>query len=249
MGIVALVFIFRKKKLKRASSEFPPKWRDLLGSEVQFYKDLSLEEKKIFESRIQTFLMNKRITGIETNVSDLDRLLVACGAIIPLFWVGEYYYPKLYEVLIYPEQFRKDYALEGEDRNILGLVAGHGIMNGTMILSQKALRTGFQNAKDGKNVAIHEFVHLIDGADKSIDGLPNVLIKHQYAIPFMKIVKAEMDFINRGKSDIDPYGGTSDAEFFAVASELFFENPRKLEKQHPNLYKMLQIVFKVPENY
>ncbi|MCB0479570.1 MAG: zinc-dependent peptidase [Crocinitomicaceae bacterium] len=249
VGLIAILFIFRKKDVDRNISEFPLKWREILLKEVSFYKKLNTLDRSIFEERVQLFLKNKKITGIQTEITDEDCIFIASGAIIPLFRIGEFYYPRLNEILVYPEHFNTNYDLKGEDRDVLGLVGAHGIMNGTMILSQKALRQGFRNAKDGRNVVIHEFIHLIDGADSSMDGLPEVLLEHQYTIPFMKIVKEEIDNIHQGKSDINPYGGTSDTEFFAVVSELFFENPRKLEKDHPELFSILKKLFKVNENY
>lgn len=247
LGLVAIGFIFRKKSINRNIGKLPKKWRDILQYEVAFYNQLNEKERLDFEKRVQIFLLNNKITGIQTNITDEDRLLIAAGGIIPLFRVTEYYYPRLEEILVYPEHFSNDFQIEGKDRNTLGLVGGHGIMNGTMILSQKALRQGFKNAKDGRNVVIHEFIHLIDGADKEIDGLPQILMQHQYAIPFMKVIKEEIDRIRQEKSDINPYGGTNEAEFFAVVSELFFENPRKLEKEHPELFSLLSEIFRVPK--
>jgi hypothetical protein len=131
----------------------------------------------------------------------------------------------------------------GEGRNILGLV-GNGYLEGKMILSKKALRRGFENETDKKNTAIHEFVHLIDKSDGSIDGIPSLLLEKQYTIPWIRLIKHKMDEIYDNKSDINPYGGTNKAEFFSVVSEYFFERPQLLEQNHPQLYRMLEKIFK-----
>lgn len=112
-----------------------------------------------------------------------------------------------------------------------------------MILSKEALHKGFSNESDKKNTAIHEFVHLIDKMDGKIDGVPGVLLQKQYAIPWIELMNKKMDEIYENESDINPYGGTHQSEFFAVASEYFFERPKLLERKHPVLYKMLERIF------
>ena len=53
-----------------------------------------------------------------------------------------------------------------------------------------------------------------------------------------------MEEMRRGESDIDPYGLTNEAEFFAVATEAFFEKARNMERKHPELYEQLRIYYK-----
>jgi len=113
-----------------------------------------------------------------------------------------------------------------------------------MILSLPTLRHGFKNESDKNNTAIHEFVHLIDMADESVDGIPSVLLEKQYAIPWIDLINKKIDEIYDGESDINPYGGTNRAEFFSVVSKYFFERPKLLARNHPELYKLLERVFK-----
>ena len=82
-------------------------------------------------------------------------------------------------------------------------------------------------------------MHLIDKLDDSTDGVPERLLEHQYALPWLNLIHKEMEAINDNHSDIRKYGGTNEAEFFAVASEYFFERPDLLKKKHPELYGML----------
>jgi Mlc titration factor MtfA (ptsG expression regulator) len=221
---------------------FPKEWRIILTQEVAFYNALTEEEKTDFEFRVFEFLLNTQITGIETNVEDLDKVLVAASAIIPVFAFPEWRYDNIDEVLIYPTSFNENFETGGRGRNILGMV-GTGYMEGKMILSKMALRQGFKNEADKKNTAIHEFVHLIDKADGIIDGIPSALMQHQYAIPWIDLLNRKIDEIHEGDSDINPYGGTNREEFFSVASEYFFERPDLLERKHPDLYKLLERVF------
>ena len=122
-------------------------------------------------------------------------------------------------------------------------MVGTGYMNGKMIISKNALRDGFSNETDKKNTAVHEFVHLIDKMDGAIDGVPEVLFQKQYAIPWLDLMKKKIEEIDKNNSDINPYGATNKAEFFAVASEYFFERPMLLQKNHPDLYRSLEKIF------
>ena len=107
------------------------------------------------------------------------------------------------------------------------------------------MRNGFRNETDKKNTAIHEFVHLIDKSDGVIDGVPELLLSKQYAIPWIDLIKQEIDKIYEGRSDINPYGATNKSEFFAVISEYFFERPQLLQSKHPELYEMLEMIFRI----
>lgn len=226
---------------KVLSQVFPPTWRTILQQQVVFYNGLSETEQQRFEQNIQIFLAEKRITGIKTGIDDKIRVLVAASAIIPIFGFEEWEYDNLGEVLIYPNTFSKDYEIEGEGRNVLGMV-GTGVMRNVMILSKKALLDGFSNAKDGKNTAIHEFVHLIDASDGDFDGIP-LLLDKQYITPWLDLMYQEIQNINQGTSSLNPYGATNEIEFFAVASEYFFEKPMVMKKKYPELYTMLVRIF------
>ena len=84
---------------------------------------------------------------------------------------------------------------------------------------------------------------MIDKSDGVIDGIPETLMDKQYVIPWIDLMNQEMEAIYKNKSDINPYGGTNKSEFFAVASEYFFERPKLMSKKHPKLYHILEQVF------
>ena len=230
------------RRWKKPRNIFSATWRKILTTNVSYYINLTTDEKQRFEYKIQEFLHNVRITGISTDINETDRLLVAASAIIPIFAFPDWQYINLKEVLLYPNQFDKDFKTEGGERRILGMV-GTGYMNGKMILSKRALRHGFSNETDKKNTAIHEFVHLIDKADGSIDGIPAALLEKQYTIPWIDLIQHKIDEIYEGKSDINPYGATNKSEFLAVISEYFFERPKLLKAKHPKLYELLEEIF------
>ena len=249
VGIVVFFFAksyksAEKKDWKPVNSPFPNTWKTLLTKNVSFYDGLSEDQKKMFETRVLTFLNHVKITNIETELTDEDKLMVAASAIIPIFGFTNWNYPNVHEVLIYPDRFNEDFQFEqnAEGKQILGMV-GNKHMDGIVILSKKALRLGFQNETDKKNTAIHEFVHLIDMADGKVDGIPTIIMEKQYTLPWVDLVHQEINRMYENESDINPYGATNNAEFLAVISEYFFERPDLLEKKHPKLYALLEKTF------
>lgn len=240
-----IVTVNNKKHIQINISKLPFKkaWEIILIKNVAFYNALSNNEKKIFQYKIQEFLLNCNVIGVNTVVNDVDKVLIASSAIIPIFNFPEWKYPNISEVILYPTIFNENFQTKGPNRNILGMV-GNGYLEGKMILSKPALHLGFQNESDKKNTAIHEFIHLIDKLDGTIDGIPKVLLEKQYIIPWIDLMNKKMDEIYTKTSDINPYGGTNRAEFFSVASEYFFERPKLLAKKHPQLYYLLEKIFK-----
>lgn len=246
-GLVCLGFytFFTKKfriREKYVNKKFPEKWRAVLEKYVVFYNALDKNDKQRFETNIQIFLHETRVTGIKTEVDDITLVLTAASAQIPIFSFPDWEYDNLGEVLIYPRAFSPNLDLEGEGRSITGMV-GTGSMRGMMILSKPALIGGFQNARDKKNVGIHEFVHLLDGADGSFDGIPELFMQKKYIAPWLEIIRKETTKIHKGTSKMNPYGATNNAEFFTVASEYFFESPQTLQKNNPELYEMLSKIY------
>ncbi len=241
-GFVIYKIFNRNTAWKAHTNSFLPKWRILLIEKVGFYNNLSNKDKEWFEYKILEFLANVKITGVETSVEIQDRLLVAASAIIPIFEFRNWQYLNLDEVLLYPASFNSKFETSTENGTILGMV-GEGYMNGKMILSKQSLHNGFRNETDKKNTAVHEFVHLIDKADGQIDGIPELLLQKQYTIPWFNLMYQKIHEILSNDSDINPYGATNEAEFFAVISEYFFERPALLQKKHPEVYKLLEKIF------
>jgi MtfA peptidase len=241
--LVFLVLILFRKKKNKPIQKLSETYRKLLSENVDFYNELDVAKKIEFENRMQLFFSRVRITGINTTVEDLDHVLIAASAIIPIFGFPGWEYINLHEVLVYPGAFDETFNQEGTDRDILGLV-GTGPYQNVMVLSKPGLREGFLNKADKSNMAIHEFVHLIDKTDGSIDGIPEFLLSRQYIIPWLELMRNEIKKIMADNSDINPYGATSQAEFFAVVSEYFFSRPDLLQAQHPELYKLLVTIFK-----
>ena len=241
--IIALYFIFRKGKTKQGvTAIINDTERQLLLNHVAFYKELDQSSRSRFEKLLEDFLSNVKIEGIGITIQPIDRVLVASSAVIPTFGFDHWKYKNLGTVLLYPDTFNEDFQFEGGSRNIMGMV-GTGYMNGQMILSRAALLQGFSVSFDKENTAIHEFVHLLDKSDGATDGIPENLMPHQYIIPWVKMIHKEINKIEHGKSDINPYAITNEAEFFAVVSEYFFEKPTQFKEKHPDLYQVLSSTF------
>ena len=233
------IFIFKKTR-RQPIRPFPEYWHALLMENVLYYKNLSEVKQNVFQQRMMQFLSEVYIDGVQFELEELDKILIAASAVIPVFGFKEWHYTNLSGILLYPDNFNEDMQFGNRDksRNIGGIV-GNGRFEKQMILSQKALYHGFKNTTDKSNTGIHEFVHLIDKLDDRTDGVPERLLEHQYVIPWLNLIHKEMEAINDNHSDIRKYGGTNQAEFFAVASEYFFERPDLLKKKHPELYKMM----------
>ena len=238
--IIALYLIFRKKKV--VIEQLSKADIKLLKEHVEFYIRLDDDKKRLFEQKIAHFFAIFKIEGVGFELSALDRLLVAASAVIPIFGFDDWEYKNLTNVLLYPDTFNKDFQFEGGDRNIMGMV-GSGFMNGQMILSLAALRHGFSKSAGKENTGIHEFVHLLDKSDGAVDGIPSNLLAHEYTLPWVKLMHEKIAEIEDDKSDINPYALTNEAEFFAVVSEYFFEQPEILKDKHPRLYDMLSKTF------
>lgn len=247
ISVVILLFAihFYRKAQRHSIKPFPERWHGLLLENVHYYSNLSQEKQKVFQQRMMQFLSEVYIDGVKLELEELDKILIAASAVIPVFGFKEWHYTNLSGILLYPDNFNEDMQFGSRDksRNIGGIV-GNGRFEKQMILSKKALYHGFKNKSDKNNTGIHEFIHLIDKLDDRTDGVPERLLQHQYAIPWLNLIHKEIEAINDNHSDIRKYGGTNQAEFFAVASEYFFERPDLLKRKHPELYGMLVNCFK-----
>lgn len=245
IAAIILLFAFLMKQSKKTVTiqTIPDNFKTILAKDVIFYSSLDENKKQEFETRMMHFLATTRITGVKTVVEDIDKVYISASAIIPIFGFAGWEYTNLNEVLVYPDSFNHEFQQTGNDRSILGVV-GDGAYNNVMILSQHELRQAFLNKTSKENTAIHEFVHLVDKTDGNIDGIPEFFTNKQYVVPWVKLIHQEIKKILTNDSDINPYGATNEAEFFAVVSEYFFERPDLLERKHPELYQLLVQLFR-----
>jgi Mlc titration factor MtfA (ptsG expression regulator) len=117
-------------------------------------------------------------------------------------------------------------------------------MQNVMVITKWELRQGFVNSTNHRNTAIHEFVHLIDKMDGTMDGVPEIILERKYVRRWTELVNDTIHEMRMHVSDIDIYAATNPVEFFAVISEYFFERPDLLKTNHPALFEMLERIFR-----
>jgi len=242
----ALCFYFYRRKTKRrfeiGQQPFPDIWEATLQSQIAYFRALSSEQQAKFRNLVKVFLDEVDITGIRTDVDEPTRVLVAASAVIPIMGFDDFEYSTLGEVLIYPGSFDDQYQTDGTNQaNTLGMI-GVNHLSGVMILSKPSLIAGFDNQSDKRNVGIHEFAHLVDKEDGSVDGVPPTVDATTYD-PWVRWVGEELRRAAGPGDHIDDYAFTNEAEYFAVLTEYFFEAPAVLEKKNPKLYEMLRKMY------
>lgn len=241
--VALMVFVFlNKKKVVNETPAITLNYKALLELHIPYYQHLDADRKLLFERKVAGLLADITIEGVGTTVSDADKVMIAASAVIPIFGFNDWKYRNLTNVILYPDTFDSEFQFEGENRSILGMV-GSGYMNGQMILSRAALTKGFSKSAGKENTAIHEFVHLLDKSDGATDGVPENLLVHEYVMPWLKMIHQEIHKIEAGRSDINPYAITNEAEFLAVVAEYFFQKPNELKHKHLELYDMLSTIF------
>ena len=241
--IVIIIMIAFSLLREKEVFQLPENYKELLTDYCKFYRQLDEEGQKMFDDRVKHFLMAVKITGVNAEVEDLDRLLIAAGAIIPVYAITDWQYINLHEVLLYPGAFNEDFDQGGSDRPIAGMV-GTGAMQNVMIITKWQLRQGFINNNDAHNTVIHEFVHLIDKMDGTMDGVPEIILEKKYIDRWKNLMDSTIGQMKNHGSDINMYGATSPVEFFAVISEYYFEQPDLLNAHHPDLYEMLGRIYR-----
>jgi Mlc titration factor MtfA (ptsG expression regulator) len=231
---------FRRRRA--AKQPFPDAWRAILEETAPFYRRLDAASRARFEDKLKVFALTKAFIPAGGMVVD-DRVKVmvaACAARLSMNLPGEHF-ARLVEIVVYPSHYKHP---GGDDVVIFG--EAHHI--GTMVLSYDAVRQGLAVDGDGHNTAMHELAHVLDAADGSFDGTP-VLRWAAYA-PWARVMsKAFLELRGRSgarrRTVLRSYGATNEAEFFAVATEAFFEKPLQLRKKQPQLYEVLKEYYRV----
>lgn len=226
---------WRARRLTLATP-FPAAWRRLLLDWCDHYVRLPADLRLRFEDDVRIFLAEKRITGVGVEVSDEIRLLVAASAVtLSLNW-PEYEWDQLHEVLLYPDDFDRDYEIGPHE------LAGQAHPWGTVILSIPALCRSFRDPDDAYHVGIHEFAHLLDLEGTRFDGIP-AGFDDAHARRWVEIREQEIPRMQQDDSVLDEYGAYDPVEYLAVAIEAFFEAALGLRRSNPELYEILVAYF------
>jgi hypothetical protein len=119
--------------------------------------------------------------------------------------------------------------------------------HGNVVLAWDEVKHSAFDLHDGHNVVFHEFAHQLDEEDGSSNGAPILPQRAMYGawarILGQDYAQLVSDAEEGRDSFLDQYGATNPAEFFAVATEAFFESPVKLRTRHPQLYKELMLYY------
>jgi Mlc titration factor MtfA (ptsG expression regulator) len=259
-----LGFFKRRRRNKLRIAAFPEAWRTYLVQKFPIYARLNAADRKELEGHIQVFLGEKEFEGCGGfEITDEVRVLVAAQACLLLLHRETDYYPDLRSVLIYPEPYvaktRWNEAQEDTDP-LKRARLGESWQNGSVVLAWSATLSGAYNIHDGHNVVLHEFAHQLDQETGSADGAPvlqddSLLQRLIHYQTWARVLGAEYQDLCRAtekgrKTVMDKYGATNPAEFFAVATECFFEKPHQLKARRPELYQELQEYYQQdPANY
>jgi hypothetical protein len=240
---------FRTARRSRATSQpFPAAWEEIVARNVPLDGRLSEGDRIELRRRMQIFLAEKRFEGVGgLEMNDEIRVTVAAQACLLLLHGDDESYPALTTILVYPSAYRAHQTEHGE----FGMVTevdqvrlGEAYDAETIVLSWDDVRDGARGDGDGHNVVFHEFAHQLDMQDRSSNGAPLLADEHMYQA-WSRVLGHEyaqlQDAVeHHQRTLIDPYGSQSPAEFFAVATEAFFEKPIKLRGEHAELYEQLR---------
>ena len=229
-----------RRRRRLTTGAFPASWRALLEQRLVYYRGLDDAGRQRFENDVRIFLGEQRIYGIRgVEVDDETRVLIAAAAAMLSNGLIDWEWPDVRDIVVYPNAFDSEYRTDAHP-DILGMVHSHG----PILISQTDLRHGFLVFDDANNVALHELAHVIDMADGYADGVPAELSWLANA-PWIRVVADRLQRLREDRYDgtLRDYAGTNETEFFAVAVEVFFEQPARLAERDAELYGMLRDYF------
>jgi len=245
-------YLTRWRKSELLARPFPASWQSILATRLPVYSFLSPQEQTRLQQLIKQFIADKQFYGCGGLViTDEIRVTIAAEACLLLLNKGGAIYPKLASVLVYPtgflverEQHQPDGTVASGEHSLLG----ESWSNGKVILSWDDVEKGAADFTDGHNVVLHEFAHQLDAESGSTNGAPP-LRRNSYkawASVFTENFEDLRASRLRGHETVmDQYGATNPAEFFAVATETFFEKPRQLHDKYPDLYDELERYYQI----
>ena len=257
IGVVLLALkIFnstRRQQKRRAllSTAFPAEWAAILNENFPPYQNITPQLQQQLHDYIRIFILEKSFEGCGgLTLTDEIKVTIAAQACMLLLNRKGECYPKLFSVLVYPSAYvtgtRSRLGSHSTDPSVR---LGESWKHGTVVLAWDSVKSGVLNFQDGHNVVMHEFAHQLDQENGGADGAPILEMRSAYST-WSRTFSEEYELLRKKtfkgkKSVIDKYGATNPAEFFAVATETFFEKPVQLKKKHSELYHELEDFYKV----
>lgn len=251
--------IFKGRNRERLRGEpFSADWVTILEKNVPLFARLDDADRNELQGHIQVFLAEKHFEGCGgLELTEEIKLTIAAQACLLLLHRETDYYRRLITILVYPSAYKAKsveslgggVVLEGEEGRL-----GEAWQDGVVILSWDDVRAGGSDIRDGHNVVLHEFAHQLDQEDGAADGAPILQNRSRY-VAWARVLGEEYEQLRQAsqqnrKSVLDHYGATKPAEFFAVATECFFEKPAQMKKKHPELYQeLLEYYQQDPERF
>ena len=235
---------WRRKRLLRAP--FPAEWRAIVRRNVPLFSRLPAPQQQKVEESIRILLDEKHFEGCGgLELTDEIRVTIAAHAALLLLGGASDFFPNLETILVYPGAYRASVA----QRVATGIVEegaqgrlGESSSSGVVVLAWDAVAHGAFDASDGRNVALHEFAHVLDQEDGTADGTPYLGGRSLYAT-WARVLGADFERLRERGGLLDPYGATNPAEFFAVATETFFEKSAEMQRRNPELYQQLSAYY------
>jgi len=244
-----MLSIFRNRRratLRRLP--VPEAWRGIVARRVPAVAGLSEADRAELFGHIHVLLTEKRFAGCGgLEMTDEVRITIAAQAALLLLHRNTSYFRGLHSILVYPGSYVAPVSEEQDDGTVIeGPEAreGESWHEGSLVLSWADVVEGAADPHDGYNLVLHEFAHQLDAETGDENGTPRLESRSQYQ-SWRRIMTREYESlcaaVEAGRETIlDPYGAESPAEFFAVATEAFFERPRNLRMRHPELYDQLR---------
>jgi Mlc titration factor MtfA (ptsG expression regulator) len=240
-------WLTNRRRRQLLAEPFPPAWLEYLQKNVAHYRFLSAAEQARLRDDLRIFVAEKSWEGCGgLTMTDEIKVTIAVQACLLVLGLEHNYYDRVQSILVYPRGYlapephadRAGIVHEGEGR------LGEAHYRGPVILSWAEVLTDGRNPNRGKNLVFHEFAHQLDMLDGVIDGTPPLRDRAQYR-KWQQVMTAEyqrlIDDSERGRATLlDEYGTTDEAEFFAVATECFFDLPVQMKRRHPQLYELLR---------
>ncbi len=239
----------RRRRLK--ARPFPPEWLTILERNVPYYHHLPAADQRELQQHIQVFLAEKRFEGCAgLEISDDIKVTIAAQACILQLHREADYYPGLLSIVVYPSSYVAPVNHVGAGGVVTPGVQvrlGESWSRDCVVLSWDDVKQGATDLYDGHNVVFHEFAHQLDRAAGSPKGAP-ILPQQSMYIAWARVLGASFKALRKAARRgwptlLDKYGATNPAEFFAVATECFFEKPHALKRLHPELYEQLRLFY------
>jgi len=238
----------RRRRRKLLEVPFPEAWVAVIDRNLAHWKFLDADERQRLCDLVQVFIEEKDWQGAGgLELDDEIRVTIAACACMLLLGIEHQYYRNVKTIIVYrstvvtPESRSSHGGLQTTGPGVP--IHGQAMLKGPVLLVWDAVRHGARHPQRGHNVVYHEFAHKLDMLDGWVDGAPPFATNEQHA-RWVEVCTREYDELRdraeRGKrSFLDAYGATNPGEFFAVITEIFFDEPIELRRKHAALYDVL----------